>query len=71
MDQAIIETIGILAGALVLISFLMKGERKIRLINIVGATLFIGYGILINSISVTLLNTGLVLVHIYFLRKKA
>ena len=49
----------------------MKGERKIRLINIVGATLFIGYGILINSISVTLLNTGLVLVHIYFLRKKA
>jgi uncharacterized protein with PQ loop repeat len=71
MDQAIIETIGILAGALVLVSFLMKGERKIRLINIVGATLFIGYGILINSISVTLLNTGLVLVHIYFLRKKA
>lgn len=71
MDQAITETIGILAGALVLVSFLMKGERKIRLINIVGATLFIGYGILINSISVTLLNTGLVLVHIYFLRKKA
>ncbi|MDY0346512.1 MAG: hypothetical protein RBQ70_02470 [Acholeplasma sp.] len=71
MDPAITETIGILAGALVLVSFLMKGERKIRLINIVGATLFIGYGILINSISVTLLNTGLVLVHIYFLRKKA
>ncbi|PKK86416.1 MAG: hypothetical protein CVV63_04400 [Tenericutes bacterium HGW-Tenericutes-8] len=71
MDQAVIETIGILAGALVLVSFLMKGERKIRLINIVGATIFIGYGILINSISVTLLNTGLVLVHIYFLRKKA
>lgn len=71
MDQAVIETIGILAGTLVLVSFLMKGERKIRLINIVGATIFIGYGILINSISVTLLNTGLVLVHIYFLRKKA
>lgn len=70
MDPVLIEIIGVLAGALVLISFLMKGERKIRLVNIVGATTFIVYGILISSLSVTLLNVGLVLVHIYYLTKK-
>lgn len=58
------EIFGILAGVLVLISFLMKGEKKIRIINIFGASIFIFYGILLNSVSVTLLNIGLVLVHI-------
>ncbi|MDY0209881.1 MAG: YgjV family protein [Acholeplasma sp.] len=70
MNDNVIELFGILAGALVLVSFLMKGERKIRLVNIVGAAIFIVYGILVSSISVTLLNVGLVIVHIYFLTKK-
>lgn len=71
LDQNfLIEATGVLAGALVLFSFLMRGERNIRFINIIGASIFIMYGILISSISVTLLNAGLVLVHIYYLSKK-
>ncbi|MDY3195949.1 MAG: YgjV family protein [Paracholeplasma sp.] len=64
ISPVVVEIFGILAGVLVLISFLMKGEKKIRIINIFGASIFIFYGILLNSVSVTLLNIGLVLVHI-------
>ncbi len=70
MNPVVIELIGITASALVLISFLMKGERKIRLVNIVGAIIFIAYGIMLKSVSVTVMNVGLVIVHIYYLTKK-
>lgn len=64
LPSVVIEIFGILAGVLVLVSFLMKGEMKIRIINIFGASIFIVYGVLLGSVSVTLLNVGLVLVHI-------
>lgn len=64
LPSVVIEIFGILAGVLVLVSFLMKGEMKIRIINIFGASIFIVYGVLLGSVSVTLLNIGLVLVHI-------
>lgn len=64
LPSVVIEIFGILAGVLVLVSFLMKGEMKIRIINIFGASIFIVYGVLLDSVSVTLLNIGLVLVHI-------
>ncbi len=70
MNSVVFELIGITASALVLISFLMKGERKIRLVNIVGAIIFIAYGIMLKSVSVTVMNVGLVIVHIYYLTKK-
>lgn len=59
-----IELIGLLATLFVLISFLQKSEVGIRKFNIVGASLFIIYGILISSISVWLLNAILLGVHI-------
>ena len=63
------ELIGILASIMVLVSFVMNGERKIRLVNIAGASLFIIYGILINSFSVWFLNGALLLLHIHKLVK--
>lgn len=63
------EILGTLASVLVLISFLMKGEKKIRTINIVGAIMFVIYGILIKSFSVSFLNGVLILIHIYYLKK--
>ena len=59
------EKLGILASILVLISFLMKGERKIRLINIFGAACFVIYGLMIKAFSVWFLNSALLLIHIY------
>ena len=63
------ELIGLLATVFVLISFLANNEKKIRQINIVGAVLFIVYGVLINAPSVYILNGALFFIHIYKLRK--
>ena len=63
------ESIGVLASCIVLLSFVMNGERKIRIINIIGALLFVIYGLLINSFSVSFLNSALFFVHIYKLKK--
>lgn len=64
-----IEILGILASTLVLISFLFKKERSIRLVNILGAIMFVIYGLLINALSVWLLNGILIFIHLYFLHR--
>lgn len=64
-----IEIIGIIATLFVLISFLMKKAELIRIINIVGAVLFVIYGVLINSISTYILNGCLIIIHIIYLVK--
>lgn len=63
------EIIGIIATLFVLTSFLMTGERNIRVINIVGALIFVVYGVLIGALSVWLLNGVLFFIHIYKLYK--
>lgn len=64
-----IEILGTIATIFVLISFLMRGEKKIRIINIIGAMIFVIYGFLINAFSVWLLNGSLCVIHIYKLFK--
>lgn len=64
------ESIGILASIIVLISFIAKGENKIRIINIIGALVFVIYGLLINSFSVWFLNAMLVIIHLYKIKRK-
>ena len=63
------EILGIIASILVLISFLFKKERNIRLVNILGAIIFVIYGLLINALSIWLLNGILIFIHLYFLYK--
>lgn len=63
------EAIGILATLFVLGSFLVNGEAKIRKINIIGATLFVIYGLIIGALSVWLLNGALIVIHLYYLSK--
>jgi len=58
-----LELLGTLASVMVLISFLMKSEKQIRAINIIGAILFVVYGVGIGSFSVWMLNGVLCLVH--------
>ena len=66
----IFEELGTLASIIVLISFLCKSERKIRIINVVGALLFVVYGALNGSFAVWFLNGALILIHLYKLLKK-
>ena len=64
------ESIGILASIIVLISFIAKGENKIRIINIIGALMFVIYGLLINAFSIWFLNGVLVIIHLYKIKRK-
>lgn len=59
------EVIGIIATIFVLLSFSVNDIKKVRVINIVGAVLFVIYGYLIGAFSTWLLNGLLVLIHIY------
>ena len=61
------EIIGICATVFVLISFLMRDIKWVRIINIVGAILFVVYGALIGALSTWLLNALLVVIHIAYL----
>lgn len=58
------EIIGLAASSFILLSFLLKGEKKIRIINSIGCIIFIIYGILINALSVWLLNSITLIVQI-------
>lgn len=64
------EIIGIFATCLVLISFLARNPRHIRIVNIIGAAIYCIYGYLIKSLSTVLLNGILIFVHICFLTKR-
>lgn len=59
------ELLGTLASVIVLISFLMKSEKKIRIVNIFGAICFVIYGILIDAFSIWFLNGVLIVIHFY------
>lgn len=61
------EIIGTAASVLVLISFLMKEIKVIRIISIVGCIFFVFYGLLIGALTIWILNGILILVHIFFL----
>ena len=64
------EIIGLLGTLFVLLSFLMKDLKKVRIINIIGAILFVIYGILINAYSTWILNGVLIIIHIIFLVRR-
>lgn len=64
------EFIGITATIFVLLSFLVNDIKKVRIINIVGAALFVIYGVLIGAFSTYLLNGLLIAIHLYYLLRK-
>lgn len=61
------EYFGYAASALVLISFLMKNIRTLRLVNTAGCLFFITYGVLLSSIPIIVTNTAIVLINAYYL----
>lgn len=69
MNNTIIEYIGMLASVIVLASFLAKTEKTIRKINLVGAIVFVFYGLLSGAVSIWFLNGVLVFVQIFHILK--
>ena len=64
-----VEAIGILASVLIICAFLFKDIRIIRLLDAIGAGLYILYGVLIHSFPNILLNIFLIIIQVYHLIK--
>lgn len=64
-----VELVGIIAGLIVLGSFLLKEQKRIRIVNAIGSVVFVVYGILITSYATIFLNGVMVLVQIVYLLK--
>lgn len=63
------EWLGIVASAIVLVSFLMSNQIKTRIINMAGCIVFIVYGMLLPAYSTAFMNFALFIVHIVFITK--
>lgn len=64
------ECVGILASVFVLVSFLFSNERKTRIINIVGAAVFVVYGLILPAYATSVMNGALIIVHVVKLSKE-
>jgi hypothetical protein len=71
MNTSPTELVGYAASLFVLISFLMKDIRKLRMVNSVGCALFVVYGIMLAySIPIILTNTAILVINGRALLKK-
>ncbi|WP_396170549.1 uroporphyrinogen decarboxylase [Flavobacterium sp.] len=69
-DISLTEWIGYAASLVLMISFLMKNINTLRIINSIGALLFIVYGILLAiSWPIIISNTFILGVNSYYLTK--
>lgn len=64
------EWLGIAGTLFIILAFTMNGERKIRVLDLIGALLFVIYGVTIRSFSTILLNVVLVVVQAYKLLRR-
>ena len=72
MSPVVIEIIGISATILILFSMLfktttLKGDIRMRVLNLIGSAIFTVYGCLLPAISTAVLNGALIVVNAYHL----
>ncbi len=72
LEISLTDWVGYAAMATVLISFLMKDVKKLRLINSLGCLLFVIYGFLLQPLSLPIIvtNTAIFGINIYYLLVK-
>lgn len=65
---SITDLVGYLAMALLLISFLMKDVKKLRIINSLGCAFFVAYGfLLVTSWPIIITNSAIISINLYYL----
>ena len=69
MNNWLIEAIGILGGFLIALSLTMRNIKYLRIINLAGCLVFGTYGIVIGSLSVSLLNIYSAGANVFFIIK--
>merc|ERR1711879_725980 len=69
ISPELLNWIGYIASFVVLVSLLMTSVKKLRWINLAGSVLFGFYGFMIASVPTGIMNVGIAIINIYFLRK--
>jgi hypothetical protein len=64
-----IDTLGWIATAVVVGSFGIQNQRKLRIINMCGSILWIGYGFLKQDNPIIFVNISIILMHTYWFIK--
>lgn len=64
-----LELFGYSASAVIAVSLMMSSLLRLRLLNLVGASLFASYGLLIHAYPVAILNSLIVLVNVWHLTR--
>ena len=64
-----IETLGWIATAVVVGSFGIQDQRKLRIVNMSGSILWIGYGFLKQDNPIIFVNASIILMHTYWFIK--
>ncbi len=67
MQDKYIEWIGYVAMFTLMIAFTFKDTRKLRFVNMLGAVIFVIYGILKNLPPIVIANGFIALANIYYL----
>jgi len=65
--HAWLETVGYAGSILVAVSLMMKSLLRLRIINMIGALVFVAYGLLIRAYPVALLNGLIAGIDLYYL----
>ncbi len=68
-SSMIIEAVGYIGSALVLVSFLMVSVRRLRIVNSIGSIIFTAYDFIIHSYPTAIMNLCLVGINVYYLIK--
>lgn len=63
------EILGWTATAVILLSFTIHDMRKLRLVNMLGCILWIGYGFILMIKPVIFVNVSILTIHSYWLIK--
>jgi hypothetical protein len=67
--MSLVEILGYVAAGTVALSMMLRDPARLRALNGVGALLFVGYGFLIVSRPVVILNGFIAVADFYYLRQ--
>ena len=67
MQENLVEWVGYAAMISLMISFMMKDMKRLRVINTVGCILFVIYGFMLHSWPIIITNAFISAVNLYYL----
>ncbi|MGY0217922.1 hypothetical protein ACWJJH_11155 [Endozoicomonadaceae bacterium StTr2] len=69
MESTLVEYVGYAASVMVAISLSMKDVKWLRILNFIGCSLFVAYGIWIGAMPVIAANLYIACINVYYLAK--